>query len=51
MNIYDILSDRTDVAISRAERQYYDYGNDVPPSKRCPATRLFELIKVLKEYI
>ena len=50
-NIYDILSNNTDVAISRAEKQYQEYGDDVPPSKRCPATRIFELIKVLKEYI
>ena len=50
-NIYDILSDKTDVAISRAEIQYKDYGDNVPPSQRCPATRLFELIKLLKEYI
>ena len=50
-NIYDILSDKTDIAISRAEIQYKDYGDNVPPSQRCPATRLFELIKLLKEYI
>lgn len=50
-NIYEILAGKTDDAISRAQKQYEEYGDDIPPSKRCPATRIFELIKMLKEYM
>ena len=50
-NIYDILSDNTDIAILRAEKQYNEYIEDTPPSRRCPATRMFELVKILKKYI
>jgi len=50
-NIYDILADKTDIAILRAEKQYKEYSSDIPPSKRCPSTRVFELVRILKEYI
>lgn len=49
-NIYDILKDKTAIAIQRAKRQYKEYGN-LPPSKRCPATRVFELVEELQKYI
>lgn len=50
-NIYDIISDKTDIAISRAEKQYNEYEKTVPPSRRCPATRIFELIRILNNYL
>lgn len=49
-NIYDLLKDKTDIAIKRAKRQYESYG-DLPPSKRCPATRVYELVEELQKYI
>ncbi|MFI3173211.1 MAG: RloB family protein [Eubacteriales bacterium] len=50
-NIYDVLADKTEIAIQRAEKQYESYGEDVPPSKRCPATRVHELVKYLQQYL
>lgn len=49
-NIYDLLKDKTNIAIKRAKRQYESY-NDLPPSKRCPATRVYELVEELQKYI
>lgn len=49
-NIYDLLMDKTNIAIKRARRQYESY-NDLPPSKRCPATRVYELVEELQKYI
>lgn len=49
-NIYDLLKDKTNIAINRARRQYESY-NDLPPSKRCPATRVYELVEELQKYI
>ncbi len=48
-NLYKLLQDNTELAIRRAKRQYASYG-DVPPSKRCPATRVYELVEELKKY-
>lgn len=49
-NIYEILKDRTDVAIARAKRQYEEYG-DLAPSKMCPATRVYLLVEELRKYL
>lgn len=49
-NLYDLFKDKTDIAIQWAKRQYESYGN-VPPSKRCPATRVYELVEELKKYL
>ena len=49
-NIYEILKDKTDIALKRAKRQYEEYG-DIAPSKMCPATRIYQLIEELKEYM
>ncbi len=49
-NLYDLLKDKTNVAIKRAKRQYESY-NDLPPSQRCPATRVYELVEELQKYI
>lgn len=49
-NLYDLLKDKTDVAIQRAKRQYESY-NDEAPSKRCPATRVYELVDELRKYL
>ena len=46
----DKLKDRMEEAIERAKRQYEEYG-DVAPSKRCPATKVFQLVEELKRYL
>lgn len=48
-NIFEILRDKTDVAIARAKRQYESYG-DVAPPQMCPATRVYQLIEELQSY-
>lgn len=50
-NIYDVLKSNTSVAIRRAENLYSKYNDDEPPSKRCPATRIHELVKELQQYL
>ena len=49
-DIYEVLKDKTETAIKRARRQYQEYG-DKPPSQRCPATRVFELVEELQKYL
>lgn len=49
-NLYELLQDKTEIAIERARRQYEAYI-DTPPSKRCPATRVYELVEELRKYI
>lgn len=49
-NIYSILCDKTEIAIDRAKKLYKSYEN-LPPSKCCPATRVYELVEVLKQYL
>lgn len=49
-NIYDLLKDNTSVAIRRAKRLYESYGC-VPPSRKCPATRMFEMVGELQQYL
>ena len=49
-DVYEILCDRTAVAIERAKRQYEQYGN-AAPSKRCPATRVYEIVEELQGYL
>lgn len=49
-NLYEILKDNTELAIKRAKKQYEEYG-DKPPSQRCPATRVYELVEELQKYI
>ena len=48
--IYDILKDKTEIAITRARKQYELYGEQ-PPSKRCPATRVYELVENMRRYL
>ncbi len=48
--IFEILRDKTDVAIARAKRQYETYGN-IAPSQMCPATRVYQLIEELQRYM
>ncbi len=48
--IYDILKDKTEIAIARARRQYESYG-DMSPSGRCPATRVYQLVENLWTYL
>lgn len=50
-NIYSLLSDKTKYAIKRAERLYKKYNKNLPPSKMCPCTMVFELVKELYKYI
>lgn len=49
-NIFEMLRDKTDIAIARAKRQYEAYG-DVAPSQMCPATRVYQLIEELQRYL
>lgn len=49
--LFEYLRHNTSLAISRAKKQYHQYGNDLPPSQRCPATRVFELVEELIKYI
>lgn len=49
-NIFEILRDKTDVAVARAKRQYEAYG-DAAPSQMCPATRVYQLIEELQRYL
>ena len=48
--MYAILKDKTDIAIRRAKQQYESYENE-PPSRRCPATRVYELVEELQSYL
>ena len=49
-NLYELLKDKTELAIQRAKRQYESYDN-APPSQRCPATRVYELVAQLQGYL
>ncbi len=49
-DIYKKLADKTEIAIARAKKQYNSY-NQEPPSRRCPATRVFELVEELEKYL
>ena len=49
-NIYELLRDKTEIAVKRAKRQYESYGK-LPPSQRCPATRVYELVEELQSYL
>lgn len=40
-----------DIAIKRAKKQYEEYGSSNSPSNKCPATRVFELVEELREYL
>lgn len=50
-NIYDILKDKTHIAIAHAESLYASYEEGTPPSKRTPATRVHELVGFLYSYL
>lgn len=50
-NIYDILKDKTHIAIARAKTLYASYDEDTPPSQRTPATRVHELVDFLNSYL
>lgn len=50
-NIYDILKDKTKIAIERSKLLYNSYDEDAPPSKRTPATRVHELVESLQSFL
>lgn len=50
-DIYERLKDKLKDAIKRAKKQYKSYPSDYPPSKMCPATRVYELVEFLQKYI
>lgn len=50
-NIYDILEDKTQIAIERSKSLYNSYDKDSPPSKRAPSTRVHELIELLQSFL
>lgn len=43
--------EHTDTAIMRAKKQYEEFEANTPPSRRCPATRVFELVEELKKFL
>ncbi len=49
--LFQMFRGNMDTAIMRAKRQYTAYADDVPPSKSCPATRVFELVEELKAFL
>ncbi len=48
--IFEQLKPYTQDAIRRAKAQYQSYG-DIAPSKRVPATRVFQLVEELQAYL
>lgn len=50
VNIYEILKDKTSIAVKRAKKQYEEFAG-IPPSQCCPATRVFELVEELQKYL
>lgn len=50
-NLFELMKANTDVAINRAKKQYKSYPKDTPASQRCPATRVFELVEELRQYL
>lgn len=55
VDIYDIIDkhEKSDIelAISRARKLYEGYGDKTPPSKKVPATRIYELVEELRGYL
>lgn len=50
--VFELLKDRMPEAIRKAEKLYKEKLKEgLPPSKMCPATRVFELVRELEEYI
>ncbi len=49
--LFELLRAHTNIAISQAKKQYGEYDTDTPPSQRCPATRVFELVEELKNFL
>lgn len=49
-NIYEVLKDKTEIAILRAKRQYEEY-DDKTPSQMCPATRVYQLAEELRRFL
>lgn len=50
-NLFDLMRANTDAAIVRAKKQYNSYPENTPPSQRCPATKVFQLVEELKKYL
>jgi hypothetical protein len=49
--LYAQLRERTPLAIRRARALYESYDEKAPPSKRCPATKMYELVEYLTAYL
>lgn len=49
-DVYEVLKDKTESALSRAKRQHEQYG-DIAPSKMCPATTVYQLVEELRNYL
>lgn len=50
-NLFELMKANTDIAISRARKQYASYPQNASASQRCPATKVFELVEELKKYL
>lgn len=49
--LFELLKANTEIAVMRAKKQYCEYATDTPPSQRCHATRIFELVKELLKFL
>lgn len=49
-DIYEKLKDKIPKAIRNAKKLYKNYAKGTPPSKMCPATRVYELVEYLQKY-
>ncbi len=49
--LYQKMRPYTQIALQRAKKQYEAYPEGTPPSQRCPATRVFELVEELQQYL
>lgn len=50
-NLFEIFYPMTDIAIKRARKQYDSFPDGVSPSKKCPATKVYELVEELQKLI
>lgn len=50
-NIYQNVKEKIPTAIKNAKKLYKEYNKLTPPSKRCPATRMYELVEQLQKFL
>lgn len=50
-NLFELMKPKMSEAIKKAKDLYLSYPEDTPPSQMCPATRVFELVEELSQYL